>query len=129
MGEEGGTKLNLQTDFDLAPLICPEGQGVAYIPFLCQTTKLTLNSMKIHMVGSAAVVTIEGLLANSLQGTADAEIPPTSAFPRVCADLSVTGSPACCSLEILLTGKDLKKEKQTTHECNVPSTESNHSGW
>ena len=105
-GGRGNETLNLQSDFYLAPLICPEGQGVAYIPFLCQATKLTLNSIKIHTVGSAAVVTIEGLLPNSLQGTADAEIPPTSAFPRVCADLSVTGSPACCSLKILLTGKD-----------------------
>lgn len=128
MGKEGGTKLNLQTDFDLAPLICPEDQGVAYIPFLCQTTKLTLNSMKIHTVGSAAVVTIERLLANSLQGTADAEIPPTSAFPRVCADLSVMGSPASCALKILLTGKDLKKEKQTTHATFLPLNQTTVAG-
>lgn len=80
------------------PLICPEGQGAAYIPFLCQTTKLTLNSMKIHTVGSAAVVTTEGLLADSLQGTANAEIPPTSAFPCVCADHM--GSPACGKIRL-----------------------------
>ena len=81
--------------------------------------------MKIHTVGSAAVVTTEGLLADSFQGTADAEIPPTSAFPCVCADHM--GSPACG--KIRLTAWDKKKEGKPRMSATAPSTESNCGGW
>lgn len=112
---EGQQSKTADVIFILTSYICLKGQQVAYPFSLPEYKSSPFRGNYILQVTLVDISHRSALLADCLQGKSGSETPPMVAFQCVHTDLSTTGSPSC-SLKILLTGEE--KKKQAMHDCD-----------